>query len=53
MNKNLWIVISIIVVVAVAAAAVILLQPSAEDILIEAIETAQTLMVCSHFQQIA
>ncbi len=43
MNKNLWIVISIIVVVAVAAAAVILLQPSAEDILIEAIETAQTL----------
>ncbi|MBC8505338.1 MAG: DUF4367 domain-containing protein [Anaerolineales bacterium] len=43
MNKKLWIVISVVIVAAVVVTALILLQPSAEDILVQAIETAQTI----------
>ncbi len=42
MNKNLWIVIVVLVVAAAIVAGIFLLQPSAEDILVQAIETAKT-----------
>ncbi len=42
MSKNLWIIIGVFVAVAAIVAGIFLFQPSAEEILVQAIETTKT-----------
>ncbi len=43
MNRNLWIVLAIVVIVGAVVAGIILLQPSAADILVQSLESMQTI----------